>query len=116
MSKPRAERVPRRALEAAEAVLKLLEEAGVRVREAYLFGSYARGDWLEDSDVDLVIVSDDFEGMPYLERLELIYRLEWERSVEPWVEVIPLTPVELAERLEGSAVLRDARRYWIRLR
>ena len=25
--------------------------------EVYLFGSYARGDWIEDSDIDLVVVS-----------------------------------------------------------
>ena len=29
---------------------------------AYLYGSFARGDWLEDSDVDVVVVSGDLKG------------------------------------------------------
>ena len=48
----------------------------VRVEEAYLFGSYARGTWIKTSDVDLVVVSPDFRGMPYLERLDLINEIQ----------------------------------------
>ncbi|WP_457613901.1 nucleotidyltransferase domain-containing protein [Methanocaldococcus sp.] len=31
-----------------------------------LFGSRARGEYLEESDYDLIIVSDYFKGMPFL--------------------------------------------------
>ena len=34
-----------------------------------LFGSRARGDNLIDSDIDLMIVSDRFEGIPWRERI-----------------------------------------------
>ncbi|MDL1912051.1 nucleotidyltransferase domain-containing protein [Chloroflexi bacterium CFX6] len=34
---------------------------GKQFREAYLFGSYARGDYDPDSDIDVLIVLSDFE-------------------------------------------------------
>jgi hypothetical protein len=33
-----------------------------------LFGSRARGDWLKTSDYDFIIVSNDFQGVHFLER------------------------------------------------
>ncbi|MEO2116781.1 MAG: nucleotidyltransferase domain-containing protein, partial [Methanocaldococcus sp.] len=40
-----------------------------------LFGSRARGDYLEESDYDLIIVSDYFKGMPFLKRMKEVYGL-----------------------------------------
>jgi len=43
-----------------EKALRALHEALRKTygdAELYLFGSYAKGDWLEDSDVDVVVVS-----------------------------------------------------------
>lgn len=34
--------------------------------EILLFGSFARGDWLEDSDLDILLISDKFEGVEYI--------------------------------------------------
>ncbi|MEM1913462.1 MAG: nucleotidyltransferase domain-containing protein [Thermofilaceae archaeon] len=102
------------ALRAARSLLELLSRR-IRVREAYLFGSYAKGTWLKTSDVDLVIVSEDFRGMRFLDRLDLINELQWKAGIRPFVEAIPLTPEEFAERLRESAVLRDASKYWIKI-
>ena len=102
----------RRALEAVEKLLSALQKRGIRIKEAYLFGSYARGDFLETSDVDLVIVSEDWKDMKFLDRLDLVYKVEWEEGISPWVEVLPLTPEELERR---SAVLEDARKYWVKV-
>jgi len=41
-----------------------------------LFGSYVKGSWIKTSDIDLVVVSRDFEGMSFTERLDLINRLQ----------------------------------------
>jgi len=38
---------------------KLKEEFGDKVKEVILFGSYARGDFTDDSDVDIIVVVDD---------------------------------------------------------
>ncbi len=78
----------------------------------YLFGSYAKGTWIRTSDIDLIIVSQDFDGMKHLDRLDLIYRSEWMLKTRPFIEVIPLTPEELRERLRTSTVIRDAQKYW----
>ncbi len=40
--------------------------------EVYLFGSYSKGDWIEDSDVDLIIVSDRFHPLDVGERARLV--------------------------------------------
>ena len=107
---------PREAVEAAERLLKALSSKVGGVEEAYLFGSYAKGTWLRTSDVDLIVVSDGFRGMKFLDRLDLANRLAWELGIRPHVEVIPLTPEEFRERLGRSAVLRDASKYWVKLR
>jgi len=112
----RRRRLLAEAVEALERLIEALERRGIHVEEAYLFGSRVRGDALETSDADAVIVSRDFEGMRMGERLDLVYRVEWEEGITPWVEVLPLTRKELRERLEWGTVVRDASRYWLRIR
>ena len=85
----------------------------VSLREAYIFGSTARGERLSESDVDLVVVADEFEGMPLSERIRIVYRL-WPLG-QLSADIIPLGPGEFKRRRERSVVLRDAARYWIRV-
>ncbi len=62
-----------------------LLENGLRINSLVLTGSYARGDWLLDSDLDIIIVFDDFKGLKFYEREELILR-KWKYPLplEPW--------------------------------
>jgi len=78
----------RRVLEEARRWASSLE-APVTV---FLVGSYARGDFNEWSDVDLVVVSPLFEGVRVLDRL---YAL----TIPPGYEVVPLTPSEFEKLL-----------------
>ena len=48
----------------------------ITVRRAILTGSRATGSYLEDSDVDLIIVSDDFSKMPLPDRLRYLQK-QW---------------------------------------
>src|SRR5207245_6818421 len=48
----------------------------ITVRQAILTGSRATGTYLEDSDVDLIIVSDDFSKMQLPERLKYLQK-QW---------------------------------------
>lgn len=52
--------------------LSELNNRGFNIIAAYLFGSFARGDWNEASDIDLAVVSDKFEGNRFLDRQKLI--------------------------------------------
>lgn len=45
---------------------------GVTPTEILLFGSYASGTPREHSDIDLIVVSEDFKDMNLRERLELL--------------------------------------------
>ena len=61
-------------------------EKVIRVEAVILYGSYVRGKPHEWSDIDLAVVSPDFEGLPINERQSIISRLTWrERDdrVEP---------------------------------
>jgi len=41
---------------------RLTELYGQRLRAVYLFGSYARGDYNENSDLDVMIVLDTYKS------------------------------------------------------
>jgi len=105
----------REVLRAIELFLEELSKK-IRVEEAYLFGSYAKGTWIKTSDIDLIIVSPDFREMPYLKRLDLINEIQWKLNIKPFIEAIPLTPEELEVKLRESVVIRDASKYWIRVK
>jgi predicted nucleotidyltransferase len=49
-----------------------LEAKGIRIGKLVLFGSYATGQFHEGSDIDLMVISDDFEGKGYWERIDLL--------------------------------------------
>lgn len=52
--------------------VKELESLGIRVEKIILYGSFATGASGEDSDIDLLVISDDFERMNLRERLEAL--------------------------------------------
>ena len=106
---------------ALEEVIKVVKQfikllsLRIKVSGVYIFGSYVRGTWLRSSDIDLIIISPDFEGIPFLKRLDIVNEIQWKAGIRPYIEVIPLTPSEFARKINESAVLRDASKYWIKL-
>jgi hypothetical protein len=64
----------------------------IRVLEVYVVGSRARGDYRDDSDIDLVIISNDVEGLNQLRRRELLIDL-----LEPGFEFFIYTEREWNE-------------------
>ena len=48
------------------------ESANVIVEQLILFGSHASGTAREDSDIDLVVISQSFSGKSYLERIDIL--------------------------------------------
>ena len=98
-----------------EKLLRELHRHGISVDKAYVFGRYARGDWLWDSDVDVVLVSRSFESIPYLARLEKVYSIQGKLGQQPWVEVIPPIPGEFQDKINAPTLLSEAREYWVRV-
>lgn len=92
-----------------EALGKLASELGAVV---YLFGSYARGDHTLESDVDVIVVCECFEGMEYADRVALV-RMKLPRELG--FEIVALTPSEFRERA-GRAFLREVSRYWVEVK
>lgn len=52
--------------------LLILEKKGIPTQKAYLFGSQARGTAGPYSDIDLIVVSPAFTGMPQWKRWEIL--------------------------------------------
>lgn len=50
----------------------IIENKKITVSRIILFGSFAKGNGNEDSDIDIVIISDDFASMTYWERIDCL--------------------------------------------
>ena len=77
-----------------------VEKLGVRPQKIILFGSYAGGTPREDSDIDVIVVAEDFKKMNLRERLELL-GLAAGRVFEP-IEALGYTQEELESRRKES--------------
>ena len=66
-----------------------LEKNNIPIKEAVLFGSYARGNYHDWSDIDLALVSDAFEGERFRDRNK-IRRIKLEISYD--LEPLPYRP------------------------
>jgi predicted nucleotidyltransferase len=70
----------------------LLEQKEVKVDKIILFGSFARGNYNEISDIDLIVISDDFGTMNYWERIDFLAEAIYE-IFEP-IEALSFTTSE----------------------
>ncbi len=67
----------------------------IQIDLAILFGSYSRGKADSWSDIDLAVVSPDFERMNLQEQVALITQIWHINGL--WVQIHPFTPKDLAE-------------------
>jgi len=78
------------------AILKRFREVlgtkGIGVSKLILFGSYSRGVGTEGSDIDVVVVSNDFAGKGYWERIDILSNAIYE-LFEP-IEAVAMTEEE----------------------
>jgi predicted nucleotidyltransferase len=77
----------------------------ITVNKAILTGSWATGRNLEDSDVDLIIVSDDFSRMPISERLSYLQK-KWTSKIP--LEAFGYTMDEFRQLRQRSTYVKDA--------
>jgi len=76
-----------------------------RLERAILFGSRARGDHLKHSDTDILLVSDDFEGICFPQRPTKLYAF-WEGGMG--LELLCYTLKEFKRKCRRIGVVKEA--------
>lgn len=68
-----------------ETIIKTVKEyikrLPVKVDEAIIFGSSAKGTRLWDSDIDLIVISEDFKGLNQHERMVLLLKYWFHKRI-----------------------------------
>jgi hypothetical protein len=82
----------------------VLKNSRFKIEAAFLFGSRAKGDFLEGSDWDIMIISDDFKGISFPERATLFLKEVPIRRAEIFCYINS----ELAERSQEIGIVREA--------
>lgn len=84
-----------------------LEELAERIpiERVILFGSRAGDEYLEGSDVDLIVVSPAFEDVPWPDRAADLYLL-WDAPIDP--EFLCYTPREFERKRDEIGIVRSA--------
>lgn len=76
------------------------------IQKAIFFGSRARGDYLKDSDYDIILVSPDFENIFFTKRIAQRYIFWKHYPLE--IEPICYTPEEFKIKSKEHGIVRQA--------
>jgi len=74
------------AIKKAKLFIKKLNENGISVDSAYIFGSYAKGTANENSDIDLCVISNSF-GKDYIEEMVNLRKISL--GIDSRIEPVP---------------------------
>lgn len=83
-----------------------------KIQDTILFGSRARGDYLLDSDVDLIIISNDFENIEFRKRMGKLLEY-WDESID--LEVLGYTQKEFDTMKKRFGLVQQAVKEGIQL-
>jgi len=84
--------VKQNVLELIERFHSALEEEHVHIQKIILYGSWANGNAHDDSDIDVVVISNSFKGKGYWERIELLSQAIY--KIFAPIEAVALTQEE----------------------
>jgi len=93
-------------------VRKYIKSLPLKVDKAILFGSTVKGDRLKDSDVDLIVISQDFQKMTLPERF-LVLQKNWRPHLD--LEAFGFTQEEFNKLKDKSIVLQEATEHGINI-
>jgi len=86
-----------------EAVPKILDEISPYL--IIIFGSRVKGNARDDSDIDVIVVSDYFKGIPFLKRMPMLLKLV---KFEKHIDFLCYTEEEFNRIKNESIVLKTA--------
>ncbi len=89
--------------------LKLLKQGGIDVSEAYLFGSVLKGNSDTDSDIDVAVVSKDFQGLPYYD-IKKISKFRRKIDLRLEIHTFQLSEIETDPPLFFMKIKKDGKR------
>lgn len=92
--------------QAAELIKNLLEDRNITVDKIIVFGSYAKANYTKDSDVDIAIISRDFNEKDVFQKAEMLKGLKW-TLVEKFELSFDIVPVSLKQWQESSSLVVD---------
>lgn len=79
-----------------------IKRRGIKPLKIILYGSYAQKTSHKGSDIDIVVISDDFTGMNYWERIDIMSEVIYEIFAP--IEAVALSPDEWEQ---GDAFVID---------
>ncbi|OGS17603.1 MAG: hypothetical protein A2219_01180 [Elusimicrobia bacterium RIFOXYA2_FULL_50_26] len=79
---------------------QLLKEKGIKISKLIIFGSYAKGTAMSDSDIDLAVISSQF-GKDKIKEMMLLRKLAI--KIDSHIEPIPFSPQDLKDRYSTLA-------------
>jgi predicted nucleotidyltransferase len=89
---------------------------GARLREVVLFGSVARSEAHEESDVDVLVVIDELDERERMEVVDLAYGVDLAMDEEVGLAPLPYSSAQAAKmRSGGRRLFRDIDTQGIRL-
>ena len=94
----------------AQLFINSLRQAGIDVTEAYLFGSVVKGMDDEDSDIDVAVVSKDFQGILYYDMKKIS---KHRRNVDLRLEIHPFSLQEVEQ--DPSQFFMKIKQYGLRI-
>jgi len=81
-------------IEIAKKYIDELQRHNIHVWEAILFGSYAKGNVNEESDIDIAIISDAFTGDRFEDRRKIV---PFRREIDSRIEPMPFRPESFSD-------------------
>jgi len=93
--------------EGIEGIKEFLDKVKIKFHPEIiiLFGSRARGDYLKDSDYDIIIVSPEFDDVHFLERIYQLLEF-WDYDWD--VDLLPYTPEEFEKKKNQIGIVNQA--------
>jgi len=82
------------AIELVKRYIQELKRNNIPVQEAIIFGSYAKGNPKEESDIDVALISTAFTGDRFEDRRKIV---PLRRNIDNRIEPIPFRPEDFYE-------------------